>query len=84
MIFQISYLELLLSYTILGTFLENKKEESLTKVILLFTYWNKKTIFRKIQLIFDIENWIFAIFHGPEGVGSNWYQKIIWLQVIYE
>ena len=31
---------------------------SLTKVVLLFTYWKKKIIFRELQLIFDTKNWV--------------------------
>ena len=31
---------------------------SLTKVVLLFTYWDKKIIFRKIQQSFYVENWL--------------------------
>ena len=56
---------LLLSHTILGTFLVNKLfqfwskgKKFLTKVILPITYWNKKIIFRKIRLTFDGENWV--------------------------
>ena len=49
-------------------FLENKLFQFwrkwkgfLTKVILLFTYWNTKIIFRKICFIFDIENWLWKL-----------------------
>ena len=31
---------------------------SVRKVILLFTYWKKKIIFRELQLIFGTENWL--------------------------
>ena len=31
---------------------------SVTKVVLLFTYWKKKIIFRELQLISDIKNWV--------------------------
>ena len=31
---------------------------SVTKVVLLFTYWKKKIIFRELQLIFDTKNWV--------------------------
>ena len=31
---------------------------SVTKVVLLFTYWKKKIIFRDLQLIFDTKNWV--------------------------
>ena len=53
-----------------------------TKVTTLFTYWNKKTIFTKIHMIFDFENLFFAILERPEGVGRSFYHKTIWLQVI--
>ena len=31
---------------------------SITKVVLLFTCWKKKIIFRELQLIFDTKNWV--------------------------
>ena len=53
---------------------------TLIKVILLFMYWNKKIIFRDIQMILgtknDFESWVFAIFERSEEVGRSFNQKL--------
>ena len=77
--FKIMLFELPLSHTTWGMFLEKKVFQIQStwrsisiKVILLFTYWNKKLFSGRLSLfftsIFEFKNWIFAIFERPQGV----------------
>ena len=61
-------------------YISSKWKGTIIKVILLFMYWNKKIIFREIQMILGLKNgfesWIFVIFERSEEVGRSFNQKL--------